>query len=126
MALLVSLGLAVVAAIVLTFAKAVVEYRAILGGRYSWQMFLAVGPFWVVLTLLSLNSQCNPAGCSWGLRFDWLFDILRSIPALTQTSGEVLVVFTFTGFLVLSVYVVGHALAWLFWSTRGFARLFRP
>lgn len=90
MSLLISIVFSILASIGLAFAKATSIYGLIRDRRYSWVNFIAISTLWLGVTIPSAYSMCGQWGCSWGLRFGWISDILPPIFAKDISSGETL------------------------------------
>lgn len=124
MSFLISIFFSVLASIGLTLAKAFSIYGLIRDQRYSWVSFIVISIVWIGATVLSAYSTCGQLGCSWGLRFNWISDMLPHGYVTNVSAGETLFVITFLTYLVLCIYFFGHVIGWLFYAVVSVGKVF--
>ncbi|MER9327112.1 hypothetical protein [Mesorhizobium sp. M0488] len=124
MSLLISIFFSVLASIGLTFAKAISVYGFIRDQRYSWISFIAISIGWFGATVLSAYSMCGQLGCSWGLRFGWISDMLPHGFVTNVSSGEKLFMVALLTYLGLCIYFFGHVIGWLSYAVVGIGKVF--
>lgn len=116
MSILASILLAIAAGVVLTIAKAISVAKMIHERNYSLVRFGLIAAFWAGLTIASIGSSCGPIGCTYGLHFGWVLELIKiDMPPNT-------IFFVMGGYAILSVYFFGHALGLLFSLSRALVR----
>lgn len=116
MSILASILLAIAAGVVLTLAKALSTAKMIHERNYSFVRFGLIVAFWAGLTIASMGSSCGPIGCTYGLHFGWVLELIK----IEMPSNAIF--FVMGGYAILSVYFFGHALGWVFSLSRAFVR----
>ncbi|WP_027061882.1 hypothetical protein [Mesorhizobium loti] len=116
MSILASILLAVVAGVVLIIAKAISVAKLINERNYSLIRFGLIGGSWVGLTIASMGSSCGPIGCTYGLHFGWVLELIKI------NMQPKAIFFAMGGYAILSVYFFGHVLGWVFYLFRTIAR----
>jgi hypothetical protein len=116
MSILASILLAIVAGVVLTIAKAISVAKMIHERNYSLVRFGLIVAFWAGLTIPSAEFSCGPIGCTYGLHFGWVPELIKAdLPSST-------IFLVMGGYAILSEYFFGHALGWVFSLSRAFVR----
>jgi hypothetical protein len=67
---------------------------------------------WVLVTLASFYAACGPIGCSYGLRFGWVAEL---IPGISPQAAGKLTIISIIAYLLLCIYFIGHALGTVIW-----------
>ncbi|MCV3206143.1 hypothetical protein OHD62_03645 [Mesorhizobium sp. YC-39] len=116
MNILASILIAIVAGVVLIIAKAISVAKMINERNYSFVRFGLIAAFWAALTIPSLGSSCGPIGCTYGLHFGWVLELIK----VAMPSNAIF--FVVGGYAILSVFFFSHALGWIFYLLRAFAR----
>lgn len=116
MNILASILIAVVAGVVLIIAKAISVAKMIKERNYSLARFGLISAFWAGLTIPSMRSSCGTIGCTYGLHFGWVLELVKADIFPNA------IFFVMGGYAILCVYFFSHVLGWVFNLLSAFAR----
>lgn len=109
--------------VVLTLMKGFMERRQIGTSNYSKRNFALFAVAWLAWTLPGVSAGCNEIACRYSVQVGWVLYELAKVVPMMHVNPPAMVIVAMVGYMLLSVYFLGHCLGWLLY---GVTSLLRP